>query len=927
MESPRPSLGARCLKWLADAVYEHRRWFFWPHVILTPICILFTIGRLEFHTDRTDLVGGRKEYHRVFLQFKKEFPIEDDIVAVAESEQMEKNRQFVERLGAKLEAETNLFQHVFYKGDLKMLGRKALFFVPESDLESMNARLREFQPFLKQFAKATNLVSLVDLINRQISRSKEETNAENLALVKALPALQRIMQQATDGLLRSGQPPSPGINALFEGGQKAEQQLYITFADGRIYLVTAQAISKQKRAQAVTRLRQLVSETQDEVPGLNVGVTGEPVLEFDEMAQSQKDTTLATLISLGLVALIFVYGYHETGRPLKATVCLLVGLAYTMGFTTLTIGHLNILTIVFVPILVGLAIDFGVHLITRYEEELRRGQTERMALEKAIVQTGMGIFTGAFTTAGAFFAMALTDFTGIKEMGVICGGGLLVSLVPMVTLLPVLLLRGRQNVLDHDLGPVLERQEAVEIDKRARIENLWLRRPKTTVGIVVGLTCLLAIPARKVSFDYNLLHMQSRGLPAVLFQDKLITVSQRSVLFGAIVADDLTQATNLIAGLTNLPTVKGVDSMAPYLTADVEGKLGTVHDIKQAASSIAFAPVDSKPVNVSALNQSLFGLYGYLGLIAQRVTNDTRLREQVASLQQSVGTLRQHLELDDRATTAEKLGQFQQALFNDVQETFQAIREQEDTGTLRIGDLPLALRNRFIGLTGKQLLQVYPKDNVWERRPQEAFVQDLRRVDPRATGTPVQLYEYTQLLKQSYEEAAWYALAAIAVLVFIHFRKISCVVLSLIPVGLGFLWMAGLMGLFDIHFNPANIMTLPLVVGIGVTNGIHILNRFAEEQHPSILAKSTGKAVLVSGLTTVAGFGSLIIAKHQGIQSLGYVMATGTATCMLIGLTFLPAVLNLLNRHGWTIKNPARQCTIDAGSGGTEVKTSSRGSG
>jgi predicted RND superfamily exporter protein len=132
------------------------------------------------------------------------------------------------------------------------------------------------------------------------------------------------------------------------------------------------------------------------------------------------------------------------------------------------------------------------------------------------------------------------------------------------------------------------------------------------------------------------------------------------------------------------------------------------------------------------------------------------------------------------------------------------------------------------------------------------------------------------------------------------------VILSLLPVGLGFLWMVGIMGLLGIPFNPANIMTLPLVVGIGVTNGIHILNRFAEEQHPSILAKSTGKAVLVSGLTTIAGFGSLIVAKHRGIESLGLIMATGTATAMLIGLTLLPAILNLLSKRGWTIKKTQR---------------------
>src|SRR5262249_22703728 len=148
---------------------------------------------------------------------------------------------------------------------------------------------------------------------------------------------------------------------------------------------------------------------------------------------------------------------------------------------------------------------------------------------------------------------------------------------------------------------------------------------------------------------------------------------------------------------------------------------------------------------------------------------------------------------------------------------------------------------------------------------QEAFVMDLQRVSPWATGTPVQLYYYTKLLKESYQQAALYALIAIALLVFVHFRKISCVVLSLIPVAVGSLWMTGVMGLFGIPFNPANIMTLPLVIGIGVTNGIHILNRFAEELHPSILARSTGKAVLVSGLTTITGFGSLIVAKHQGI--------------------------------------------------------------
>ena len=127
---------------------------------------------------------------------------------------------------------------------------------------------------------------------------------------------------------------------------------------------------------------------------------------------------------------------------MKATICLVVGLVYTLAFTTLAVGHLNVLTLPFVPMLIGLGIDYGVHLITRYEEELRHGKTEETALTKAMVFTGQGIFTGALTTAGAFLAMRFTHFKGIQEMGVICGGGLLICFIPMMTLLPALLLRG-----------------------------------------------------------------------------------------------------------------------------------------------------------------------------------------------------------------------------------------------------------------------------------------------------------------------------------------------------------------------------------------------------------------------------------------------------------------------------------------------------
>ena len=184
-------------------------------------------------------------------------------------------------------------------------------------------------------------------------------------------------------------------------------------------------------------------------------------------------------------------------------------------------------------------------------------------------------------------------------------------------------------------------------------------------------------------------------------------------------------------------------------------------------------------------------------------------------------------------------------------------------------------------------------DHTGEVRPEQAqqavcegdALQDAGRIEESITA-----YERALALHPDCQ-AAWYSLAAISLMVLLHFRNVVMLALALLPVAIGTLWMVGLMGWARIPFNPANIMTLPLVIGIGVTNGIHILNRFAEEANPGIFTKSTGKAVLVSGLTTIAGFGSLILARHQGISSLGYVMSAGTAACMIAGLTFLPALL------------------------------------
>ncbi|MDG1890136.1 MAG: MMPL family transporter [Verrucomicrobiota bacterium] len=889
----------RWLGSLAMLICRWRSWFIYPQLGLAALCVLYTISELSFHKSRSELVGAERRYHRNFLEYKRNFQSQDAFVTLVESGDPEKNQAFIERLGARLLDEPHLFRDVFYKGDFRSTGRKSLQLVKDNEeLQKLDQTLGNLIPRLERFNQSTNLVEMLRGVNRQFRKAGKEGSSQasgggsNAPLMDSLPMLTGILDYLRSGLLQ----PNPLVTVPFNGmrpaSKKGVYREYIQFNDGHQFILTALPVSESKEKAALEKLRLLVREVQSKVPGVNVGVTGKSVLELDEMRQSRFDTTKASVISLTLILVIFLFGYRQIGRPIKATLCLLVGLAYTMGFTTLVVGHLNILTIAFVPMLVGLAIDFGVHLITRYEEELYSGCSNEEAIRVSLVSTGKGIFLGCFTTSGAFLAMGITEFKGIREMGIITGGGMLLSLIPMMSMLPALLLRGRRDAMEH---------RRIQDDQLglARMQAAWLERPRLVIGMALAGCALALTQIPKVQFDYNLLNLQTHGLEAVNYEHKLIQQGEKSLLFGAVIAESIEEALALESELERLPSVASVESMAAYLNAPSEEKIRWIESIRHRVDKIQLSKPDTGPVDVNALRQSLVFMSSYAALAIRSM--DARvggsLKTEMEALEKTLLQLRKGMQGIPEERLQERLSALQSALYSQIHGWIEALQIQETQSGLYFSDLPQALKSRFVGRDGRLLLQVYPRSNVWERVHQESFLRDLRSLDPDddndpvITGTPVQLYEYTELLKLSYQEAAVYALVAIVLILLLHFRSFLTLGLALLPVGVGSFWLLGCMGFLQIPFNPANIMTLPLVIGIGVTNGIHVLNRYHEESFADVVFNSTGKAVLISALTTMAGFGSLMFARHQGIASLGYVMSIGVGTCMLAGLCVLPCLL------------------------------------
>jgi predicted RND superfamily exporter protein len=242
------------------------------------------------------------------------------------------------------------------------------------------------------------------------------------------------------------------------------------------------------------------------------------------------------------------------------------------------------------------------------------------------------------------------------------------------------------------------------------------------------------------------------------------------------------------------------------------------------------------------------------------------------------------------------VSQFQQNMAGDLLSRLHILRSMANPSPPELADLPESLTQRFVGKDGHYLLKIYGRGNIWDMDALERFVKDVRSVDPRSTGNPLQAYEASLEMKSGYERAALYALSVIMVVLIIDLRSIRHALLAALPLGLGMLQMFGLLGILEIPLNPANMIALPLMLGIGEDYGVHLVHEFREQKGRYRMSQATAVAVLVDGLTTVVGFGSLMIASHRGLQSLGRVLTLGVSCCMFTSMIMLPALLTIMSR-------------------------------
>jgi hypothetical protein len=368
-------------------------------------------------------------------------------------------------------------------------------------------------------------------------------------------------------------------------------------------------------------------------------------------------------------------------------------------------------------------------------------------------------------------------------------------------------------------------------------------------------------------------------------------------------ASSLEEVKQKVAALHRLPTVEKVDSILSVIPENQEEKRQLLRQLQPLVSDIVLQPLSPEAMNITELRSALQRLAAKFG--AENTTGESGLETVTGQhMRQAHQLITQFLHRTENATNPavqSALREFQTQLRDDLVDKLALLQRNLHTEPITSADLPPELRSRYIGKTGKFRLFVFPAEDIWELPALGRFVQDLTTADTDALGAPVTNYAYIRAITMGYEKAGIYALSGILFLTFCMFRGVIPTMLAMVPLLVGVSWTLGLMVLFQLPFNMANLLFIPLIIGIGIDNGIYIVHRFREEAQDGDkrlpLAGSTGRSVNLATLTTIVGFGSMMISGHQGIYSLGLLVTLGVGSILIASLSTLPSLLALIARQ------------------------------
>ena len=872
---------------------------------------------LRLETSKFHLLPLHQPYATLYKDYAEDFGQLEDIVVVVQSPTVETSAAYAARLASILRDGALGTTRVSYRVDGARLQAHALLYVPLDTLQDTLRTVASQEELLADFAATPTLARLVDGINQYIGSTFLPgvlgPGAPEDATQAPTRLLRDLLVQMSEAI--DGRPYRSPWASLFGAPIPAPDGSYFLSNDRRLlYVVIDLADTPRTFAaehEAIRTVRQAIAGLRPQFPAVEAGVTGAPALFSDELTAATRDGQIASVLSLVLTLALLLLAFRQVVASCAMLAVLALSLCWSLGAITLLVGELTIFSMMFVSVVSGIGIDYGIYFLFRYREERVLGRTLVGALERTAARSGPGILLGALTAAVTFYILTTADFRGIRDFGFISGTAILLAFLAMLTVFPAALLLierwqkaprpapstgGQNGHGPHDLRgsdraplhvPVLE----------------WLARyPKTIITTSLLATAASLWAAPHVGFDYNMLNLQAEGTESVVWERKAAAAAERSVFAALSTATSLKELEAKQAAFRRLPSVSDVQSVLSVLPAQQTEKLALLHRLADVADSVHPGP--PLPLDLRALTVSLETLKRRLDF-ASAPRGGTGPPEEILVLRRATSDLFERLVGPERRIAEVALAEYQRRLAVDFAGQWRRLQVAARPTPPTLGDLPDELRRKFIGKSGHLLLQIYSRLDPWDRPSQARFVEDLRTVDPNVTGQPVVAYESTRLIEKSFRFGSAYALALVVVIAALMIRRVRETALAMVPMILGTLWTVGAMHVAGLSFNLVNVWAVPLIIGSAAEYGLNIVLRALESRAQGgglRLARSTVLGVVFNGLTTIAGFGSLLVANHRGVWSLGLLLVIGSAMTLAASLVVLPTLVRLGGRR---LRSPA----------------------
>ena len=849
---------------------------------------LYSYQNFAIQTDTGELFPSQLPWRQRELRLDAAFPqLVDTILVVVDGDTPELARDGSRRLTAKLAEDRANLEAVQEEGGGQFFEKNGLLFLPADEVRSTTEQLIRAQAFLGTLTADPSLRGLAEAL-ALIPKGAEAGSVELKTFDKPLTLL-----SGTIETLLQGRPASFSWAELMTGNAptKSELRRFIRVKPKLDYAALQPAAAASNAIRKTAAAHGLTPDK-----GVHVRLTGSVAMADEEFGTLAEGALLNALLTGAAVLLILWLALRSKRVVLAVLVSLLVGFAVTAALGLALVGALNPISIAFAVLFVGIGVDFGIQVAVRYRRERHLNNLLTPALDAAAHAIAKPLTLAAAATAAGFYSFLPTDYRGVSELGLIAGNGMLIAFITSITVLPALLMLLRPPPEHEPIGY----RELAPVDR-------FMARHRKPILVLTALGVMAGLPLfQYLNFDFNPLNLRSAKVESVatlleLMQDPATTPTAIDVL-----APSLDEAEATVKRLDRLPEVSGTLTLKSFVPDTQDEKLATVADAADLLGPTLNAPqTDPAPTDSetqSALNE------------ASAAFRDLPDQPADAASRKMASALKALADADParRAAVAN-------ALLGGLKFQLDEIRASLHPQRIGLDTLPDDLRRDWIAADGRARIEVRPKGNQNDNAAMRRFATAVSAVAPEATGLPILVQESADTVVRAFIQAATLALISITVILFLVLRRVSDVLVTLVPLLLAAVVTLELTVLLGLPLNFANIIALPLLLGVGVAFKIYYVLAWRAGE-TSLLASSLTRAVLFSAMTTATAFGSLWLSHHPGTSSMGKLLSLSLVTTLAAAVLFQPILMGPPRQAREQSREPQAELVAAAPAGRKKTK-------